>query len=83
MKLTTSLAIVGLFAFSGVSFAAATTADPAPAAAKPTVTAPAPAATTDTMTLAKKCSMDADTKGLHGKARKKFRHDCKHPSGKM
>jgi len=29
------------------------------------------------------CSKEADTKGVHGKERKKFRAECKHKGGKM
>jgi hypothetical protein len=31
----------------------------------------------DKKALSKKCSADADAKGLHGKERKKFREECK------
>lgn len=65
-------AIASLF-LMGTAFAQ--TPAPAPAATNP------PAAAT---TMAKKprsaasmeCSKEADAKGLHGKARKKFRKDC-------
>ncbi|HUN99564.1 MAG TPA: PsiF family protein [Bradyrhizobium sp.] len=65
-------AIASLF-LMGTAFAQT----PAPA---PTATHPPAAATT----MAKKprsaasmeCSKEADAKGLHGKARKKFRKDC-------
>jgi len=39
--------------------------------------APAPAAPTDRKALSKECSQQADAKGLHGKARKRFRDACK------
>lgn len=42
----------------------------------PTPAAPAPAM--DKAALSKSCSQQADTKGLHGKARKHFRSACKH-----
>ncbi|MGC1446901.1 MAG: PsiF family protein, partial [Xanthobacteraceae bacterium] len=32
--------------------------------------------------VSKSCSDQANAKGLHGKARKKFRSDCKHNGGK-
>jgi hypothetical protein len=44
-----------------------------------TAPAPKPAVTHSAKSVA--CSKEADTKGLHGKARKKFRSACKH--GKM
>ncbi len=43
--------------------------------------AAAPAAT-DKKAISKSCSDQADAKGLHGKARKKFRSACKHSGGK-
>lgn len=33
--------------------------------------------------VSKKCSADADAKGLHGKERKKFREECKMAAKKM
>ncbi|HVV40052.1 MAG TPA: PsiF family protein [Nitrobacter sp.] len=56
-------------------------------------TAPAPAAPASKMAPAKKmekphtaasleCSKEADAKGLHGKARKKFRSECKAKAAK-
>jgi psiF repeat len=44
---------------------------------------PAPAGTTDKQAISKACSDQANAKGLHGKARKKFRAKCKHHGGKM
>ena len=32
--------------------------------------------------ISKSCTDQANTKGLHGKARKKFRAECKHAGGK-
>jgi hypothetical protein len=32
--------------------------------------------------ISKSCSDQANAKGLHGKARKKFRAECKHAGGK-
>lgn len=37
-----------------------------------------PAPTADKAALSKSCSTQADAKGLHGKARKRFRSECKH-----
>ena len=36
----------------------------------------------DKEAISKACSNQADAKGLHGKARKKFRYECKHAGGK-
>ena len=36
----------------------------------------------DKEAISKACSDQADAKGLHGKARKKFRYECKHAGGK-
>ena len=66
-------------------YAAAQTPAPSTPAAKPAVTAPAPAASGQKVTTSsgertaksKACSDQADQKGLHGKARKKFRDACK------
>jgi psiF repeat len=44
---------------------------------------PAAAGTTSKQAISKACSDQANTKGLHGKARKKFRAKCKHHGGKM
>ena len=73
MKKIAALALVSLFA--ATSAFAQTPAPAAPAAA-----APAKMSATDKQALSKKCSADADAKGLHGKERKKFRDACK--SGK-
>jgi hypothetical protein len=93
MKITCALALAGMLAFSGSAFAASSTAATTdttvkPAAAATTTTATKPAATAATatkpaaaasqkQTISKKCSADADAKGLHGKDRKKFREQCK------
>ena len=37
----------------------------------------------DKKAISKSCSQQADAKGLHGKERKKFRHECKMKGGKM
>ena len=44
-----------------------------PAAAKSTM---------DKKAISKSCTEQANAKGLHGKARKKFRSECKHNGGK-
>jgi hypothetical protein len=64
----------------GVGSAWAQTSTPAPApAAAPAASAPA---ATDKKAISKSCSDQANAKGLHGKARKKFRSECKHNGGK-
>jgi hypothetical protein len=45
--------------------------------------APAPTTSQDQKkTISKSCSDQANAKGLHGKARKKFRSECKRSAGK-
>jgi len=46
----------------------------------PSPFSPAPAAK-DKQAISKACSDQANAKGLHGKARKKFRSDCKRRGG--
>jgi hypothetical protein len=70
MKLTTILS-AGLAVVFTASVALAQNA-PAPAPA----TTPAPAASAKSAKSAE-CSKEADAKGLHGAARKKFRAACK------
>ncbi len=93
MKITYALALASVLAFSGSAFAAssaatttgtntiakpaaAATADTAKAATATTAAKPA-VADTQKQAISKKCSADADAKGLHGKERKKFRDQCK------
>lgn len=58
----------------------------------PPASTPAPSATpapstqtsaTDKKAISKSCTDQANAKGLHGKARKKFRSECKHKGGQM
>jgi hypothetical protein len=61
---------------TGVAFAQA----PAPAPAPTAPSAPAPAVGAGKHAQSARsleCSKEADAKGLHGKARKKFREECK------
>jgi hypothetical protein len=44
--------------------------------------APAKMAPDDKKAVSKSCTDQANAKGLHGKARKKFRSECKHNAGK-
>ena len=80
MKIAISAALLSLVIGVGTAFAQTTTPapTPAPAAAAP---AAAPAAG-DKKAISKSCSDQANTKGLHGKERKKFRSECKHNAGK-
>ena len=71
----------------GVGGAFAQTTAPAPAPAAPAVQSAAPAAppaasSGDKKAISKSCTDLANAKGLHGKARKKFRSDCKKNGGK-
>jgi hypothetical protein len=80
MKVAITAALLSLVIGAGAAFAQTSTPAPAPAASAP---APAAApATSDKKAVSKACSDQANAKGLHGKARKKFRSDCKHNGGK-
>jgi hypothetical protein len=78
MKLVISAALLSFVIGAGSAWAQTSTPAPAPAAA-PAASAPA---ATDKKAVSKSCSDQANAKGLHGKARKKFRSDCKHNGGK-
>ena len=52
------------------------------ALAQAPTTAPAKMTPEQKQTISKSCSDQANTKGLHGKERKKFRSECKHNAGK-
>jgi hypothetical protein len=58
-----------------IATAVASAQTPAPSAAAP-VASPA-----DKQAISKACSDQANAKGLHGKARKKFRSECKKRDG--
>ncbi|MBZ9906264.1 hypothetical protein LB557_09685 [Mesorhizobium sp. BR115XR7A] len=82
----TSVALAGFIATGAAAAAttAATTTTTAPAA---TTAAPMNKAKTTAMTpqktaISKQCSALADARKLHGKAREKFRADCKKNGGK-
>jgi hypothetical protein len=74
MKIAHVLTCTLILSLSATPFALAETAKPDAGAAATT------AASTDDAKKAKskECSAEADTKGLHGKERKKFREQCKH-----
>jgi hypothetical protein len=78
MKLVISAALLSFVIGAGSAWAQTSTPAPAPAAA-PAASAPA---ATDKRAISKSCSDQANAKSLHGKARKKFRSDCKHNGGK-
>jgi hypothetical protein len=77
LMLSALVALIG----SGAAFAQAPAPTTKPAAAQP---APATdkAADTDKKAISKACSDQATAKGLHGKARKTFRSECKKNGGK-
>ena len=84
----TSIAVAGFIATGAATAAttAAATTAPATTTTAP-VAAPAKKAKTTVMTpektaISKQCSALADAKKLHGKAREKFRADCKKNGGK-
>jgi hypothetical protein len=79
MKTAIGAALLVLAFGSGPVFAQSA----APAAA-PAVQSAAPpaAASADKKAISKACTDQANAKGLHGKARKKFRSDCKKNGGK-
>jgi hypothetical protein len=58
-----------------IATAVASAQTPSPSAAAPV------ASRTDKQATSKACSAQADAKGLHGKARKKFRSECKKRGG--
>jgi hypothetical protein len=78
MKLVITAALLSLALGAGTAFAQTSTPAPAPSAA-PAAAAPA---AMDKKAVSKSCSDQANAKGLHGKARKKFRSACKHNGGK-
>jgi hypothetical protein len=46
-------------------------------------TSPASPSADEKKAISKSCTEQANAKRLHGKARKKFRFECKHAGGKM
>ena len=63
----------------GVGTCLAQGAAPAPTGQGGSVSATSPG---DKKAISKSCTDQANAKGLHGKARKKFRSDCKRAGGK-
>lgn len=88
MKITTFIASVALAGFlSTGAFAASTSTATTTAPAASMATAKPMKKATKVMSpektaISKQCSTLADAKGLHGKAREKFRSDCKKNGGK-
>jgi hypothetical protein len=86
MKIVTLVTCAAMTAFliGGAALAQSTT--PAPAAAAPAAAAPAAApakaAQAPQSAQSLECSKEADAKGLHGAARKKFRATCKKNAAK-
>jgi hypothetical protein len=81
MKIIALVTSVAMTAFLLGGAAMAQTAPAAPAAAAP-ATAPAKAAPAPMSAASIECSKEADAKGLHGSARKKFRSECKKNAAK-
>lgn len=74
----TAVAILCLAIGAGTAWAE----NPAPAAPDKPAASSKPSAP-DKKAISKLCSDQANAKGLHGKARKKFRLECKHHGGKV
>ena len=76
----TKSTVVAVIVFSlAIGAGVALAQSPQPAADHP---AAAPTAGMDMKAVSKACSDQANAKGLHGEARKKFRAECKHKGGK-
>jgi hypothetical protein len=82
MKIAISAALLSLTISVGTAFAQAPAPAPSTPAPAAQPAAPAKMSTDDKKAVSKSCSDQANAKGLHGKARKKFRSDCKHTGGK-
>jgi hypothetical protein len=86
MKILAPITLAAFLA-SGFAYAQtpAPTTPPAAMTPAPATNAAKPAAkasdASSKKAVAKACSDQADTKGLHGKERKKFREDCKKSGG--
>jgi hypothetical protein len=80
MRLSQTITLSALVILMGSGICLAQ--NPKPAAAAPTAAAAAPAADAEKKAISKQCSDQANTKGLHGKERKKFRSECKRNGGK-
>jgi len=78
-RIAATLAAVTLLSFAPEAAFAQTTQPATPPAAKSSTSAPAPSTSSSKQrsTVSMECSKEADAKGLHGKARKEFRSECK------
>ena len=75
--------LVGAIAVSlAIGFGSALAQTPPPPAPSAQPAAPAATSPSDKKAISKSCSDQATAKDLHGKARKKFRSECKHNGGK-
>ncbi|GES45457.1 psiF repeat-containing protein [Rhizobium sp. ERR 922] len=91
MRIATMFTTAAFVALFSVSAMAQTATTPSTTTTTPSATTSTPS-TTNTMkpkatkpaqtAVSKACSAQADAKGLHGKARAKFRSDCKKNGGK-
>lgn len=91
MRIVTTFTTAAFVALFSVSAMAQTATTPSTTTTTPSATTAAPSATTKMKpkamkpaqtAVSKACSTQADAKGLHGKARSKFRSDCKKNGGK-
>ncbi|MGV1793803.1 hypothetical protein GR212_07345 [Rhizobium lusitanum] len=91
MRIATMFTTAAFAALFSVSAMAQTATPSTTTTTTPSATTAAPAATTTAKpkamkpaqtAVSKACSTQADAKGLHGKARAKFRSDCKKNGGK-
>jgi hypothetical protein len=76
------MAISALLVFAAIGSGAAFAQTTAPASAQAQPASSAAPGSADKKAISKSCTDQANAKGLHGKARKKFRSDCKHAGGK-
>ncbi|MFK0165474.1 hypothetical protein [Rhizobium sp. NPDC090279] len=91
MRIATMFTTAAFVALFSVSAMAQTATTPSTTTTTPSATTTTPSTTTMTKpkamkpaqtAVSKACSTQADAKGLHGKARAKFRSDCKKNGGK-
>ena len=77
MKLTKSIALISMLAFSGAAFAETAAPAPTTAASAPAAPATAPKAQKPRSAKSLECSKQADSQSLHGKPRHAFMSKCK------
>ncbi|NLS16009.1 hypothetical protein HGP16_05455 [Rhizobium sp. P40RR-XXII] len=92
MRIATTFTTAAFVALFSVSAMAQTATTPSTTTTTPSAATSTPSTTTTTKpkamkpaqtAVSKACSTQADAKGLHGKARAKFRSDCKKNGGKV